>query len=128
MRTKRLSAHRRGYGRRWWAIRARILARDVTCRWPGCEVVASTVDHIVAKRDGGTDADSNLQALCQPHHDAKSQHERRVRRGQTFPDGLWATWAPDVTPSGTGGTRTHGTGREAASGHTSSAATGGGEG
>jgi 5-methylcytosine-specific restriction protein A len=34
---------------------------------------ASEVDHIIDKADGGTDDDSNLEAICNPCHTAKTQ-------------------------------------------------------
>ena len=34
---------------------------------------ASEVDHIIEKTDGGTDDDSNLEAICNPCHTAKTQ-------------------------------------------------------
>jgi 5-methylcytosine-specific restriction endonuclease McrA len=33
------------------------------------------VDHIVPKKQGGTDDESNLQSLCKPHHSAKTARE-----------------------------------------------------
>ncbi len=50
-------------GSRWQAVRARVLARDNhTCGYCGRE--ATTVDHIVAKANGGSDDESNLIACC----------------------------------------------------------------
>ncbi|EHS1339913.1 HNH endonuclease, partial [Escherichia coli] len=37
---------------------------------------AKTVDHIIPKAHGGTDADCNLQSLCWPCHKAKTARER----------------------------------------------------
>ncbi|MGE3932371.1 MAG: HNH endonuclease [Rhodospirillaceae bacterium] len=68
------SAHRRGYGRRWRALRETILARDIVCRWPGCTAPATEVDHIVPK-PAGTDDPANLQGLCKAHHSAKTARE-----------------------------------------------------
>ncbi len=54
--------------RRW------IVARDRTCRFPGCSRRASAcqIDHVDAWSDeGGTDA-SNLHALCTRHHQLKT--------------------------------------------------------
>lgn len=75
-----LSRHQRGYGSKWDAIRARILKRDnhlcQNCLRNGRAVEARTVDHIIPKAHGGTDADSNLQSLCWPCHKAKTARER----------------------------------------------------
>lgn len=66
---------RRG-GESWEARRKRILARDPVCR--KCkERKSSHVDHVVAKRDGGTDDDSNLQGLCFHCHNSVKQSEER---------------------------------------------------
>lgn len=50
-------------GAKWQRTRARILARDGhTCGY--CGQPASTVDHIIAKDNGGDDDDANLIASC----------------------------------------------------------------
>ena len=50
-------------GDRWNKTRGRVLARDNhTCTYCGRE--ADTVDHILAKANGGTDEESNLVASC----------------------------------------------------------------
>ncbi len=55
------------------ARRARIIARDKRCRYPGCEATeALEVDHIVALELGGSDADHNLECLCSEHHKRKT--------------------------------------------------------
>ncbi len=47
----------------WRKLRLRILARDdYTCRY--CGGVADTVDHIVPRTAGGTEAPTNLAAAC----------------------------------------------------------------
>ena len=74
------SRHQRGYGSKWDSIRARILKRDKglcqLCLRAGVVREAKTVDHIIPKAHGGTDADSNLQSLCWPFHKAKTARER----------------------------------------------------
>ncbi|WP_407322199.1 HNH endonuclease [Dickeya ananatis] len=74
------SRHQRGYGTNWDSLRQLILRRDnylcVECQKAGVVRAATTVDHIVAKSHGGTDAESNLQSLCWPHHRAKTAKER----------------------------------------------------
>ncbi|MCV5446250.1 HNH endonuclease, partial [Escherichia coli] len=46
------------------------------CLHAGVVGEAKTVDHIIPKAHGGTDADSNLQSLCWPCHKAKTARER----------------------------------------------------
>jgi 5-methylcytosine-specific restriction enzyme A len=63
---------RNGSTRDWRVLRAQILYRDGwRCQWPGCNRVASHVDHIRPVLFGGTDDPSNLQALCAKHNLAK---------------------------------------------------------
>lgn len=63
----------------WHAIRERILVRDCSrCAVCG-RVVAGRqahVDHVIPLADGGTDADANLQVLCERHHGAKTRGEQ----------------------------------------------------
>lgn len=58
----------------------RVLKRDKglcqLCLRAGVVREAKTVDHIIPKAHGGTDADSNLQSLCWPCHKAKTARER----------------------------------------------------
>lgn len=72
---RRGSAIQRGYGRRWRKLRLMVLARDPVCKHPGCNELATDVDHIVPKALGGTDAMDNLQGLCHAHHSAKTATE-----------------------------------------------------
>lgn len=46
------------------------------CQRAGVVREAKTVDHIIPKAHGGTDADNNLQSLCWPCHKAKTARER----------------------------------------------------
>ncbi|HDR9100695.1 HNH endonuclease [Burkholderia vietnamiensis] len=75
------SRHERGYGSRWVKIRERIMKRDnglcQQCLRARKVTRAEHVDHIVSKASGGTDTDSNLEALCGPCHRAKTARERR---------------------------------------------------
>ncbi|NEP79264.1 MAG: DEAD/DEAH box helicase family protein [Okeania sp. SIO3B3] len=41
------------------------------CKWEGCNKLADTVDHIVARRNGGSDEIENLQPLCREHNSKK---------------------------------------------------------
>lgn len=67
----------------WRARRVRILVRDAyLCA--ACRKVAygkrAHVDHIRPLEDGGTDADENLQVLCESCHGVKTREEQR-RKG-----------------------------------------------
>ena len=72
---QRPTACQRGYDRRWQAIRAAILADHPLCA--ECSALATDVDHIVPRRQGGSDHESNLQALCHACHGRKTAKERR---------------------------------------------------
>lgn len=77
---ERPSAAARGYDRQWRKLRKMVLQRHPLCvdpmkRHEGQVVVATEVDHILAKRFGGTDAWSNLQPLCKSCHSAKTRAE-----------------------------------------------------
>ena len=70
----RPSAARRGYGYQWSKLRAAFLSKNPACEF--CGAPATDVDHIVPKRWGGTNDESNLQALCH------SCHSRKTARGR----------------------------------------------
>ncbi|MCX6431610.1 MAG: DUF222 domain-containing protein [Actinobacteria bacterium] len=55
-------------------LRAFIVARDRTCRFPGCQRRAANcqIDHAVAWQDGGGTDAANLGALCVRHHQLKT--------------------------------------------------------
>lgn len=77
------SSTERGYGARWRKLRARILRDEPLCRICARNkrtVAAVTVDHILNKAQGGTDARSNLQPLCDACHTAKTQREAAEAR------------------------------------------------
>lgn len=46
---------------------------------------AGVCDHIIPKAEGGTDADSNLQTLCQSCSDEKTHQESQRGRGGVKP-------------------------------------------
>lgn len=72
---RRGSASARGYGRHWQKKRLAYLRAHplcVQCADEGLTTAATDVDHIVAKRNGGTDDEENLQALCHMHHSRKT--------------------------------------------------------
>jgi 5-methylcytosine-specific restriction protein A len=52
--------------------RARYLRFHPRCQEVGCKDAATTVDHVIARADGGTDHWSNLRAYCTPHHSSKT--------------------------------------------------------
>ena len=70
----------RGYGHTWRRLREIVLAEQpfcVECERAGRVVGATDVDHIVAKRLGGTDDLDNLQSLCHACHSRKTLRELR---------------------------------------------------
>lgn len=84
------------------AQRRALIARDVTCRFPGCSVSAPRcdIDHSHDYARGGTTELSNLAALCPAHHQMKHQDAWRVRQvgsgvlEWTSPTGRVVTDAP----------------------------------
>jgi 5-methylcytosine-specific restriction protein A len=59
---------RNGSTRAWRKLRAQILIRDnhlCQIKGPRCTVIATTVDHVMARIHGGQDAPSNLVAACE---------------------------------------------------------------
>lgn len=76
---RRGSRHARGYGTEWSKQRLRILERDNYLCQPCLRLeriaLATEVDHITPKADGGTDDDGNLQGICSECHRAKTQAE-----------------------------------------------------
>jgi hypothetical protein len=73
-----LSGHLLDLGRTTYRVPNRLreflIARDATCRFPGCRRRAdrAQIDHAVAWDDGGTTSPSNLGALCVRHHQLKT--------------------------------------------------------
>jgi len=70
----RPSPTRRGYGPAWQKIREEHLAMEPWCR--RCGTKATDVDHIVPKRQGGSNDHSNLQSLCHSCHSQKTRSGR----------------------------------------------------
>jgi 5-methylcytosine-specific restriction enzyme A len=63
---------------RWQKIRSAHRKIEPCCRECAKShrvVLGQCVDHIVPKRKGGTDDESNLQTLCNWHHDQKRKRE-----------------------------------------------------
>ena len=63
-----------------------VLARDRTCRFPGCRQPSRTadIDHAVAWDDGGKTSAANLGLLCRRHHQLKTHGGWQL---QSFEDG-----------------------------------------
>ena len=85
---------RTDYGRikgpKWKAIKRRIMERDgwlcQVCKSSGKLSTATEVDHVNPLSLGGTDADDNLQAICQSCHKRKTASEaHRARKGRCSP-------------------------------------------
>ena len=86
------SRHKRGYGNAWDKLRKVIMQRDCglcqVCANAGRVTIAQAVDHIKPKAKGGTDAESNLQAICKPCHDAKTMTDEGKKLSKRFAIGL----------------------------------------
>lgn len=71
-------------GSTWMAIRARILARDCgicqPCKRDGHIHLGDEVDHRIPLWEGGSDADENLETICQQRHREKTAAEAARRR------------------------------------------------
>lgn len=72
-----------------------LIARDRTCRFPGCRQPAylADLDHAIPWEEGGRTSASNLGSLCRRHHNLKTHHGWKVI---SQPDGS-CTW---TSPSG----------------------------
>jgi 5-methylcytosine-specific restriction endonuclease McrA len=51
-------------------LRAEILAPKPLCSYPGCRLVADTLDHIVPVSRGGQNTRENLRPMCRRHNEA----------------------------------------------------------
>lgn len=72
------SSHQRGYGAAWQKLRRQVLDEEVMCRVclaASKNTLATAVDHITPKAKGGTDDRSNLRAICDPCHKAKTAED-----------------------------------------------------
>lgn len=70
-------------GRRGQELRKRRLQAEPLCRHCLAKgiITASTVpDHIVPIKDGGQDADDNIQCLCAACHEAKTAKDMGYRK------------------------------------------------
>ena len=81
-------------GGSWGTIRKRIRERDgYRCRCCDTAVRAGVVEHIKPLVQGGSNEDDNLQLLCQPCHDDKTNRDngRKVKR-RVGADGIPEGW------------------------------------
>lgn len=69
-RDPRPSSGQRGYNYAWRKRREEHLRIEPNCRV--CGAVGTDVDHIVRRRDGGSDEHSNLMTMCHSHHSSKT--------------------------------------------------------
>lgn len=77
-------------GRKWLAIRQRILKRDgFTC--VRCPAQAEVVDHIKPLAKGGDDSDANLRSLCKPCHTAATAEQFGFKVKPTIGADGWPT-------------------------------------
>ena len=81
MQTSQQTNTERGYGWAWRQLRQRILERDhglcQPCLQANRAQAAIEVDHVVSKARGGSNDESNLQAICCACHVLKTIKERR---------------------------------------------------
>lgn len=56
------------YGEKWRQVSRAFLQQNPICQAGNCQNRATIVHHIKPRRFGGTDAPSNLAALCAPCH------------------------------------------------------------
>ena len=68
------------------ALRDFLLARDKTCRFPGCRRsgVKGEIDHAIPWEEGGETSRSNLGLLCKRHHQLKTHGGWKL---ESFEDG-----------------------------------------
>lgn len=90
------SRHERGYGKEWTRIRLVVLARDCgLCQCPHCKTggkvtIATEVDHIKPKAQGGTDDLRNLRSVshdCHVRLTAEQQGHKAKRKVKIGLDG-----------------------------------------
>ena len=74
------------------ALRDFLLARDRTCRFPGCRRsgLKGEIDHAIPWEEGGETSPSNLGLLCKRHHQLKTHGGWKL---ESFEDGSceWTT-------------------------------------
>ena len=72
------------------ALKDFLIARDRTCRFPGCRrsALLSDLDHAQSWETGGATSHENIGALCRRHHRLKTHDGWSI---ESFPDGS-CTW------------------------------------
>lgn len=72
------------------ALKDFLIARDRTCRFPGCRrsALLSDLDHAQSWESGGATSLENIGALCRRHHRLKTHDGWKI---ESFPDGS-CTW------------------------------------
>jgi hypothetical protein len=80
------------------ALRAFLVARDGTCRFPGCPRRADRcdIDHLQPWDDGGGTDRANLIPLCRRHHLLKTHGEWSITERRDDGTVVWRT--PDGRP------------------------------
>ena len=70
-----------------------LIARDRTCRFPGCRrsALLSDLDHAESWDSGGSTSPDNIGALCRRHHRLKTHDGWKI---ESFPDGSCAWTSP----------------------------------
>jgi len=65
----------------WIKLREQVLIRDgYRCTARGCRAWAKVVDHIVSRRNGGSDELGNLRSLCRMHDNRIKEDASGARR------------------------------------------------
>jgi hypothetical protein len=75
------------------ALRRWLRVRDPVCVFPGCTRIAREcqIDHRVEWQYGGTTSDTNLAALCEPHHVIKTKSKWELYRDPATGASWWVT-------------------------------------
>lgn len=73
------------------ALRAVVEGRDGVCRWPGCNRPANRcqLDHRINYEDGGPTSADGLLALCQTHHNRKTDEQVHYLLDPITGDVVW---------------------------------------
>jgi 5-methylcytosine-specific restriction protein A len=81
------SSTERGYGARWQRLRHHQLSTYPVCQIrTHCDgALATEVDHIKPKAQGGTDEPTNLRSACKACHKAKTQQDALSGRPRAEP-------------------------------------------